>query len=339
MLVSLLRQQRKFLPLLAVLLLLFIISACQPFLEDEPTAAVRPAIAVVLPGTKTDSSWSAAAYRALQTEATLGARTALAEEVADTEVARVLQGYIDQGFRLIVAHSYSYQDAVFELAAKHPTVHFAWAGGIGRTARNVADYDQPFYEAAYLVGILAGALSSSGSLGALYGFDIPPCHAIGQALLAGARTVNPVARLTVSETGDWGDMIAATSVGLAQAKQQGIDFWIACGEGPTLGSIAAARATGGLATGYASDMAQLAPDVVAASMVWQMTPLFATLSQATIEDRFQGAFYRLGIAEGAIDVVINPAFQASIPQPAQQMFQTVRKALQQGTLQVPYIPR
>ena len=108
-----------------------------------------------------------------------------------------------------MAHSFSYQDAVFEVAAEAPKTNFAWAGGIGQTAANVSDYDQPFYEPAYLVGILAGHVSQSGHLGALYGFDIPVCHAMGEAMLAGAKTVNPEATLTVTAVGDWGDVSAA----------------------------------------------------------------------------------------------------------------------------------
>jgi basic membrane protein A and related proteins len=326
-------------PLLIVLLLLLGFSACQPSIRENTRSAARPAIAVVLPGAKDDNSWSAAAYRALQAEAKQGARIAWSENVADTEVAQVLQAYVDQGFRIIVAHSYSYQDAVFELATRHPAVHFAWPGGIGRTARNVADYDQPFYEAAYLVGILAGAVSPSGNLGAVYGFATPACQAMGQALLAGAITVNPLARLSVSETADWSDVSKATATALAQAQQQGVDFWIACGEGPASGTIAAARTTGGLATGYASDMTQVAPDVVLVSMVWQLEPLFEQLAQATAAGNFQGAFYRLGLADDAVDLVINPALQPRIPPAAWQSFQQTRTAVRAGRLHVPYNPR
>ena len=44
-------------------------------------------------------------------------------------------------------------------------------------------------------------MSKSGVLGALYGFDIPVCHAMGEALLAGAKTVNPKATLIQTAVG------------------------------------------------------------------------------------------------------------------------------------------
>lgn len=319
--------------------LVLVAVACTPGRSAAPANPGHPSIALVLPGAKDDNSWSAAAYQALQAVAAEGSRTAVAERVDAAAASQVLQSYIDQGFQIIIAHSYSYQDAVFAVAEAYPEVYFAWAGGIGRTARNVADYDQPFYEAAYLAGILAGSMSQSGKLGALYAFAIPACHAMGEAFLAGATSINPTVDLLVAETGDWDNVAQATTAALEQADQQNVDFWIACGEGPTLGTIAAARATGGWATGYASDMADLAPDVVLASMVWQMTPLFQTLTQTTAQGAFQGAFYRLGFKEGAIDLVINPALQGRIPTAAQQTLAQAKVALQQGTLRVPYLPR
>ncbi|MCE3249340.1 MAG: Tat (twin-arginine translocation) pathway signal sequence/basic rane protein, partial [Geminicoccaceae bacterium] len=198
-------------------------------------AQERPSMALVLIGPKNDNSWAEAAHRALEAEAAKGSRTAFAESVADADVARVMRDYVDQGFDVIVAHSFSYQDAVFEVAAEAPDTNFAWAGGIGHTAENVSDYDQPFYEPAYLVGILAGHMSQSGHLGALYGFDIPVCHAMGEAMLAGATTVNPDATLTVTAVGDWGDVSAAKEAGLAQVDTAGVELLDRLRRGPDAG--------------------------------------------------------------------------------------------------------
>lgn len=74
--------------------------------------------------------------------------TRIGESVADVDVARVLRQYAEQDYDVIIGHSYNHQDAVFQ----------------------VADYDQPFYQGAYIVGLLAGKLSKTGKLGAVYEF-------------------------------------------------------------------------------------------------------------------------------------------------------------------------
>lgn len=297
-----------------------------------------PSIALVLIGPKDDNSWAESAYNALQAQAEQGIQTAFSESVSDADVARVMREYVDQGFDIIIAHSFSYQDAVFEVAAEAPDVNFAWAGAIGRTAANVADYDQPFHEPAYLVGILAGYVSASGNLGALYGFDIPACHSMGEAFIAGAKTVNPDATLTFTAVGDWGDVAAAKEAGLAQVDTAGVDFWIGCGEGPTLGSIEAAKEAGGYATGYVGDMSALGPDVVLSSIVWDMGQIFSAIEQETAAGSFDAPYYQFGVAEGALDIVLNPALTEQIPAEAVAAIDTARAAIKDGSLEVPFIP-
>ena len=293
---------------------------------------------LIMIGPKDDNWWAEAAYTALQGLEQEGVPTAFSESVSDADVARVMREYVDEGYDAIIAHSFSYWDAVFEVAAENPDVNFAWAGGINETAANVGDYEQPFYEPAYLVGILAGYMSESGSLGALYGFDIPACHSMGEAMLAGAKTVNPDATLTAGAVGDWGDVAAAKEAALAQVDVAGVDFWIGCGEGPTLGTIEAAKEVSGYATGYVGDMSALAPDVVLSSIVWDMSLIFDTMLNKTADGTFDNEWMAFGVADGALDVVYNPALVDQIPQEAINAINEARSGITDGSLVVPFIP-
>jgi simple sugar transport system substrate-binding protein/basic membrane protein A len=304
----------------------------------EPVDEGLPSIALVLVGPRDDNSWAEAAYTALEAQASEGAETAFSESVSEADVARVMREYAEEGFDIIVAHSFSYQDATFEVAEEYPDVNFAWAGAIGRTAPNVADYDQPFHEPAYLVGILAGYMSQSGNLGALYGFDIPACHSMGEAMLAGARTVNPDATLTVTAVGDWGDVAAAKEAAAAQIDTAGVDFFLGCGEGPTLGAIEAANEAGIYTTGYVGDMSELGPDVVLSSVVWDMNLIFDALSADTAAGTFDGPYYQFGVADGALDIVFNEALADQVPAEAMAAIDAARTAIQDGSLIVPFIP-
>lgn len=339
--------------LITVLLLSLLLVACggqaaeptpEPEAETEGStlpedaAEEAPSMALVLIGPAEDDSWGEAAYNALAAKADEGVTTAFSESVSDADVARVMREYADEGFDAIVAHSFSYQDAVFEVASEYPDVNFAWAGAIGRTAENVADYDQPFHEPAYLVGILAGYVSESGNLGALYGFDIPACHSMGEAMLAGAQTINPDATLTFTAVGDWGDVAAAKEAGLAQIDTAGVDFFLGCGEGPTLGTIEAAQENGIYATGYVGDMTDLGPEVVLSSIVWDMGSIFDAMYSDTAEGSFDAPYYQFGVAAGALDIVINPALEGEIPAEALTAIEEAKAAIADGSLEVPFIP-
>ncbi len=316
----------------------------EPEAAEEAAAEAEPAeaeeqggIAVVLTGPWDDNSWNEAGYNAVQALGEEGVEIAFSENVADADVARVLREYVDQGFEMIVAHSFSYQDATFEVAEENPDVNFAWAGGIGRTAENVADYDQPFYEAAFPIGVLAGHMSETGVLGALYGFDIPVCHAMGEALLAGAKTVNPDATLIQTAVGDWVDVAKAKEAALAQADA-GVDFWIECGEGPALGAIEAAKEAGGYVTGYVGDMTENGPDVVLVNLIWNLEPLFSQMLEDTRSDSFDNPYYRFGIAEGAMEVGYNEALKDQIPAEAVDAVDQTMAAIAAGEVEVEFVP-
>jgi simple sugar transport system substrate-binding protein/basic membrane protein A len=313
--------------------------AAEPVEAEAPAEAAPPSIALIVDGPIEDNSWAEAANNALKAAAEKGAKTAFSESVPVADSARVMREYVDQGFDIIIAHGFNYQDAVFEVAAESPEVNFAWAGAINRTAENVADYDQPFYEPSYLAGILAGYMSESGSLGALYGFDIPACHAMGEAMLAGAQTVNPEATLTITAVGDWQDVPAAKEAGLAQVDTAGVDYWIGCGEGPTFGSIEAAKEVGGFATGYVGDMSALGPEVVLSSIVWNMNPIYETMSAQTADGSFSGPYYQFGVADGALDIVLNPALADQVPAEALAAVEAARAAINDGSLEVPFVPQ
>jgi len=312
--------------------------------EPAPEATAPPAedagagsIAVILTGPWDDNSWNEAGYDAVHALEDKGAKIAFSENVADADVGRVLREYTDQDFEMIVAHSFSFQDPTFEVAAENPDTNYAWAGGIGRTATNVADYDQPFYEAAFPIGVLAGHMSESGVLGALYGFDIPVCHAMGEALLAGAKTVNPDATLIQTAVGDWVDVAKAKEAALAQADA-GVDFWIECGEGPALGAIEAAKDAGGYVTGYVGDMTENGPDVVLVNLIWNLEPLFSQMLEDTHAGTFDNPFYRFGIAEGAMLVGYNEGLKDKIPAEAIEAAKKAMQDIADGNLTVEFVP-
>lgn len=331
---------KRVLELSILMLALLFMTACGGETAPEEEVAGEEgagSISVIMTGPWDDGSWNESAYDALQALEAEGVRIAYSENVGDADAARILRQYVDEGYQLNVGHSFSFQDAVFELSEEAPDANFAWAGGIGRTAANVADYDQPFYEAAYPIGVLAAYMSESDTYGALYGFDIPVCHSMGEAFIAGVKSVKPEATLISTAVGDWADVARAKEAALAQADS-GVDYWIECGEGPALGAIEAANEVGGYVTGYVGDMSELGPDVVLASIVWNLEPLFRQMVQDSVGDNFDNPHYRFGVAEGAMLVRYNEQLQGQIPEEALDAVQAAIDAITSGDLEVPFVP-
>lgn len=305
---------------------------------EAPVAANGDSLAVILTGPHNDYSWNEAAYNAAKSLEAKGVKVAISESVAEGNVENVLRQYAADGYKMIVGHSFGYQDGVFKVAAETPDNYYAWAGGIQVMSTNVADYDQPFYQAVYPIGIIAGKMSKTGKLGAIYGFDIPVCHSMGEALLAGAKTVNPDAQLIVTAVGDWVDVSKAKAAALAQADA-GVDFWIECGEGPALGTIKAAEEKGGYVTGYVGDMAPAGPTVVLTSVIWNMEPLFQKMLDDVRNGTFNSPWYAYGAKEGTMLFTVNPALKDKIPAETLAAADQALQDIKDGKLVVPFVPK
>jgi simple sugar transport system substrate-binding protein/basic membrane protein A len=312
-------------------------AAEEPAAEEAAPAEEPFKFALVLPGPMMDKSWNESAVLAVQKLAEKdNVEVAISESVTDADIARVLRQYSDEGYDFVWAHSFGFQDATFEVAKEYPDVNYAWGGGIGRAEGNVADYEQPFYEPAYLIGIIAGYVSETGKLGALYGFDIPACHSMGEALVAGARLVNPDATVAHAAIGDWYDVAKGKEAALAQADT-GVDFWIGCGNSGAEGAIEAAKEVGGYTVSYLGDMFDLGPDVVMVNLIWDLEPLATQMMLDTQNGTFDGPYYQFGLPEGTFRLEYNPNLIDKIPQEAFDKIDEITAQIDAGEFEVPFI--
>ena len=295
-------------------------------------------VALIIGSPRNDLGWSQAGYEgvtALEEEGLIDLEVVEALEFETSAVRRVLTPLLDEGFDLIIAHSFSYGDAVMEVAPEHPDVAFAWAGGFGGTAENVADYDQPFHETSYLAGILAGGLSETGVLGGTAGFDIPVCHAMLEGFVLGAREVNPDASLIPTYIGSWVDVALTKEAVLAQAEQ-GADMFVTCGV--DAGTIEGARETGGGVLGYVVDQSSLAPENIFASMVWNLSETFRLMVADIEAGTFAPAkFYSVGLADNGLYLALNDEFAQEIPADAMAKYEEVLAQVQAGQFEIPFV--
>lgn len=295
-------------------------------------------VALIIGSPRNDLGWSQAGYegvKALEDEGLIDLEVVEALEFETAAVRRVLTPLLDEGFDLIIAHSFSYGDAVMEVAPDHPEVAFAWAGGFGGTAENVADYDQPFHEASYLAGILAGGLSETGVLGGTAGFDIPVCHAMLEGFVLGAREINPDAELIPTYIGSWVDVALTKEAVLAQAEQ-GADMFVTCGV--DAGTIEGAREVGGGVLGYVVDQSSLAPENIFGSMVWNLSETFRLMVEDVKAGTFAPAkFYAVGLADNGLYVKLNDQYAGQIPPDAMARYEEVLAAVKAGDFVIPFV--
>jgi len=304
--------------------------------SSAPAAAGAPKLAVIYSADWQDGSWGQFAFdgaNALKAEGVVS-DVSLQDNVQPGAAAQnALRALADDGFNPIIAHSFNYGDDVKAVAADYPDTLFIYAGGFGDVAGNVGDYSQPFFEPAYLEGILAAGAVKGGVAGA-GGFDIPVCRAMKNAFLAGAKEIDPAATGDFVAVGDWYDVQLAKEAAIAQGDA-GARRYIGCGQGPTFGQIEAANENGGVAMGYVGDMSNVGPSVLA-SFTWNLKALFKLMVDDVVAGKTDARYYEVLMKDGGMDVVINPKWADKISADAMAKYTEKLAAIKDGSFEVPY---
>jgi basic membrane lipoprotein Med (substrate-binding protein (PBP1-ABC) superfamily) len=184
------------------------------------------------------------------------------------DMERVLREVCDQQKPdLILGDAFGNEEAVRRVAKDFPEIAFAFGSGSGPSNPNFAVFDNWIHEPAYLMGMLAGGLTKSNTIGLVGGLPVPEVNRIANAFIAGVKAQNPDAVVLVSFINSWFDPAAAKEAAIAQIDG-GADVLFA----ERFGVIEAAQEKGLFAFGNMSDQNALAPDFVVSSSVWNMDP-------------------------------------------------------------------
>lgn len=168
---------------------------------------------------------------------------------------------------IIFGDAFGNEEAVRRVAADYPNIAFVFGSGLGPANPNLSVFDNWIHEPAYLLGMLAGGLTKTNTIGMVGGYPVPEVNRLANAYIAGAKSVNPDVKVLVTFINSWFDPAAAKEAALAQIDS-GADVLYA----ERFGVIEAAAEKGLWAFGNMSDQNELAPDFVVSSAVWNMTP-------------------------------------------------------------------
>src|SRR5579862_53080 len=219
-----------------------------------------------------------------------------AENVPETaESERVMEGMIQQGAKLIFATSFGHQQFAFNLAKTHPDVYFEHAGG-WMQAPNFGNFFGATQAAWYPMGVAAGKMTKSNTLGFVVG--VPIGYAIGNvnAFEMGARSVNPKATTRVVVTGGWSDK-AKEAAAAAALIDQGADVVTMHVDSPAT-IIQTAEGRGVYSIGFQSITAQqLAPKGWITGLGFTWGPFMTGIAKSVIAGTFKPAFVREGLGK------------------------------------------
>lgn len=124
------------------------------------------------------------------------------ENVPEAHAEAVLRELVGSGHQLIFTTSFSYMNPTLKVAREFPHVIFEQATGF-KTAPNMGNYNGRFYEAQYLTGLVAGAMTKTDKIGFILPFPIPEVYRVVDAFTIGLRETNPKAKVSTVWVNTW----------------------------------------------------------------------------------------------------------------------------------------
>jgi basic membrane lipoprotein Med (substrate-binding protein (PBP1-ABC) superfamily) len=190
------------------------------------------------------------------------------ENVTNTDYERVMREYAEQGVALMVGEAFGVEQPARAVAADYPDIKFLMGSSLPAVEPNFATFDNFIHEPSYLTGMVAGAKTESNQIGMVGGYAIPEVNRLMNAFMAGALSVNPDIKFSVSFINSWYDPPKAKETAFAMIDA-GADILYA----ERFGVSDAAKERGILAIGNVIDTAADYPGTILASALWHGEPM------------------------------------------------------------------
>jgi basic membrane lipoprotein Med (substrate-binding protein (PBP1-ABC) superfamily) len=325
---------------LAALAVLALAAGCG---ADEQAATAPQAdafrVALLTPGSIADGGWNAGAWDGLQRiQRELGAEISHVETRTPAEFEEGFRDYARRGFRLVFGHGFEYQEAAARVAAEFGDTVFVTTSG--NTVRpNLAPMVFELEQATYLCGVIAGRMTKTLKVGLVGGIDLPSIRSTFLAFGGGVADTRPTVHVREVFIGNFDDTAAARQAALA-LLQEGTDFLIHQANDAGRGVFQATQEWVGsgheaYAFGTNRDQNAMAPDVVLGSAVLDLPGAFVEVARRVKEGRFTAEPMRLGMAQGIVSLVLNPALRERIPAEVLEEVARLEAEIRNGERTVP----
>jgi basic membrane protein A and related proteins len=300
--------------------------SCSP----KPPPGIR--VGLVTPGSVADVAWNSGAYQGLERiRDSLRVSVSHVEARTPAEQAEALRTYAAQGYDIVFAHGFEFQDAAERVSADFPRTVFIVTSG-RRARRNVSPLIFRLEEASYLAGMAAGGLTRSNLLGFIGGIELPPIKAAYQGWVNGAKAVNPRIRSREVYLNSFDDVAAGREAALALISA-GADMFHHNADAAALGLFQAAKQHPGVYVfGANADQSSLAPGHVLGSAVIDLPRAFLMVASEVESGRFTPHAEVFGLKSGVVKYVPDPRLASMVPAGLKARMAAAADSLAEGTL-------
>lgn len=273
-------------------------------------------VALLLSGAANDQGWNQTAYEGAQKACEkYGYELAYTENLEVADISAAFADYASAGYDVVIGHGYEFGDPALEVAETYPDTKFICTEA-DASADNVASYVMACEQTAYVEGIIAASTSESGKLGAIGPIPGDSLVKIINGYEDGAKSVNPDIEVQTAWTNSFVDTQLAQEAAKAMIDND-VDVIKHCANACGNGAMTAAVQAGIWCQGDSYDQSSLAPDNILDSAIYNLDVVIDTALGSVADGSFEGDVYNLGMADGAVEVLLSDNLSDDVKATAQ----------------------
>ena len=290
---------------------------------DQAEAASGLKIALVMSGAANDQGWNQTAYEGTQKACEkYGCELAYTENVSTADIAAAFADYAGSGYDIVIGHGYEFGDPALEVAATYPDTKFICTEA-DAAADNVASYVMACEQTAYVEGIIAASMTKSGKIGAIGPIPGDSLVKIINGYEDGAKTINPDIDVQTAWTNSFVDTQLAQEAAKAMIEN-GADVIKHCANACGNGAMSAAVDANIWCQGDSYDQSSLAPNNILDSAIYNLDVVLDKAIESVVEGSFSGDVYNLGMADGAVEVLLSDNLPDDVKATAEQAIEQIK---------------
>lgn len=290
---------------------------------DQAEAASGLKIALVMSGAANDQGWNQTAYEGTQKACEkYGCELAYTENVSTADIAAAFADYAGSGYDIVIGHGYEFGDPALEVAATYPDTKFICTEA-DAAADNVASYVMACEQTAYVEGIIAASMTKSGKIGAIGPIPGDSLVKIINGYEDGAKTINPDIDVQTAWTNSYVDTQLAQEAAKAMIEN-GADVIKHCANACGNGAMSAAVDANIWCQGDSYDQSSLAPNNILDSAIYNLDVVLDKAIGSVVEGSFSGDVYNLGMADGAVEVLLSDNLPDDVKATAEQAIEQIK---------------
>ena len=253
------------------------------------------------------------------------------ESKTDADYQTNINTFIDEGTDLIICVGYMLADATKEAAEANPDQLFAIIDDASIDLPNVACLMFAQEQASYLVGLVAGSVTETKTVGYVQGMVSDSMNLFGIGYISGVLAACPDAEVLQYNANSFVDS-AAGSTAAKDMITKGADVIYHAAGGTGAGVIAACDEEGIWAIGVDTDQSILAPDHVITSAMKRVDVASQDISKAVKDGSFTAGIHTYDLSNGGVDLAPT---RTHIPAEVLEVVENAKKDIIAGKLSVP----